>query len=171
MPKRYAELAFTPDVQAQQERHGSRASYARLAARTENEALGPDERAFIESRDSFYMATVSETGWPYIQHRGGPKGFLKVIDERTLAFTDLEGNKQYVSVGNMAGDERTTLFLMDYPLQTRLKILARSSVVERDGPREVILKVEGFDWNCPDHITPRYTVEEIAQLGMALTEE
>jgi predicted pyridoxine 5'-phosphate oxidase superfamily flavin-nucleotide-binding protein len=185
MPKRFAEIAFTPHVQALQEAHGSRASYARRAsADRPNETLGREERLFIESRDSFYMATVGETGWPYIQHRGGPRGFLKVVDERTIGFADLGGNKQYISVGNLATNDRTALFLMDYPSQTRLKILAHARIVERaDDPalvdslavpgyparveRAMIFSIEGFDWNCPQHITPRYTLEERA----AITEQ
>jgi predicted pyridoxine 5'-phosphate oxidase superfamily flavin-nucleotide-binding protein len=175
--KGFADIAFTPRVQALQTRHESRRAYAR---RSEGalETLGPDERAFIESRDSFYLGSVGETGWPYIQHRGGPTGFLRVLDERTLAFADFRGNKQYVSTGNVAGDERTALFLMDYPSQTRLKLFARVRVVEGDEDPELIRRlivpgysaiverafvfaVEGFDWNCPQHITPRYTADEI----------
>ncbi|MFY9780584.1 MAG: pyridoxamine 5'-phosphate oxidase family protein [Candidatus Baltobacteraceae bacterium] len=185
MPKRFAEIAFTPHVQALQEVHGSRAAYARRASPDRpNETLGLEERRFIESRDSFYIATVSETGWPYIQHRGGPRGFLKVIDERTIGFADLSGNKQYVSVGNLETDDRAALFLMDYPSQTRLKILAHARTVEReqDPPlveslavsgyparveRAIVFSIEGFDWNCPQHITPRYTLEERA----AITEQ
>ncbi len=177
MGKGFADIAFTPRVQALQTRHESRRAYAR---RSEGalETLGPDERAFIESRDSFYLGSVGETGWPYIQHRGGPTGFLRVLDERTLAFADFRGNKQYVSTGNVAGDERTALFLMDYPSQTRLKLFARVRVVEGDEDPELIRRlivpgysaiverafvfaVEGFDWNCPQHITPRYTADEI----------
>ena len=186
MPRRYAEIAFTPDVQALQEAHGSRRSYARRAA-GDNETLGPDERRFIESRDSFYLATVNVDGWPYIQHRGGPAGFLHVLDERTFAFADFSANKQYVSVGNLAGDDRTALFLMDYPSQTRLKIFARARTVERaDDPaliervvvpgygarveRAVVFTLEGFDWNCPQHITPRYTAADIAEAVAPLRE-
>jgi predicted pyridoxine 5'-phosphate oxidase superfamily flavin-nucleotide-binding protein len=178
VPKRFAEIAFTPHVQALQEAHGSRRSYARATARGEQEVIGEDERAFIESRDSFYMASVNEDGWPYVQHRGGPRGFLKVLDEKTLAFADLTGNKQYISVGNLATDDRVALFLMDYPSQTRLKILAHAKPIERADDatlvdsvaipgydsrveRAIVFTVEGFDWNCPQHITPRYTVEEI----------
>lgn len=177
MPSRFAGIAFTPHVKALQEAHGSRRAYARREAEPP-EVLGDDERTFIESRDSFYMATVNEDGWPYIQHRGGPKGFLKVIDEKTLAFADLTGNKQYISVGNLATSDRVALFLMDYPSQTRLKILAHAKVVERAAnpefvdriaikeydrriERAIVFTIEGFDWNCPQHITPRFTAEEI----------
>jgi predicted pyridoxine 5'-phosphate oxidase superfamily flavin-nucleotide-binding protein len=165
MSKGFYQVAFTPSVQALQERYGSRRAYARQAERGGGDALGPEEREFIESRDSFYLATVNETGWPYIQHRGGPKGFLKVIDDRTIGFVDLEGNKQYVSLGNLSTNDRAALFLMDYPSQSRLKILAHAKVIERDGHREFIFSVEGFDWNCPQHITPRYTQAEIEALA------
>jgi predicted pyridoxine 5'-phosphate oxidase superfamily flavin-nucleotide-binding protein len=187
MPKRFAEIAFTPHVRALQEAHGSRRSYARRAAEGANETLGDDERRFIETRDSFYLATVNEDGWPYIQHRGGPPGFLRVLDERTIAFADLSGNKQYVSVGNLATDDRTALFLMDYPAQTRLKIFARARTIERaDDPglvdriavpgydkrveRAVVFALEGYDWNCPQHITPRYTKAEIDEAVAPLRE-
>ncbi len=177
MPKRFAELTFTPQVQALQELHGSRRSYARRAAGPD-ETLGHDERTFIESRDSFYLATVNENGWPYVQHRGGPRGFLRVLDEKTIAFADFAGNKQYISAGNFKTDDRAAIILMDYPAQTRLKVLARAELIERAGDpelvdrlapqgyparieRAIVFHVEGFDWNCPQHITPRYTVEEI----------
>ena len=137
------------------------------------------EAAFIQARDSFYMATVSESGWPYIQHRGGPVGFLKVLDETTLGFADFRGNRQYISLGNVASDDRVALFLMDYPNRKRLKILTHMSVrdlatepelAERlSSPgykgrpeRAFILKLEAFDWNCPQHITPRFTAAEVA---------
>nr|WP_203565983.1 pyridoxamine 5'-phosphate oxidase family protein [Aurantimonas aggregata] len=141
--------------------------------------FGEREQAFIATRDSFYMASVSETGWPYVQHRGGPKGFLKTIDERTLAFADYRGNRQYISTGNLVADSRTCLFLMDYPHRARLKIYAHAEIVEPDadaalaelvampGYRAKIerifrLTLDAFDWNCPQHITPRFTEEEIA---------
>src|SRR5271170_2466077 len=125
------------------------------------------------------MASVSETGWPYVQHRGGPKGFVHVINPSLIGFADLRGNKQYVSLGNFEHDNRVALFFMDYPYQTRLKILGRVEVHEHDKEtpallksfrtenksdvieRVVLIHVEGFDWNCPQHITPRYTVEEL----------
>ncbi len=186
MGKGFAEIAFTPRVQALQTRHGSRRAYARRDE-GERETLGPDERAFIESRDSFYLGSIGETGWPYIQHRGGPKGFLRVLDERTLAFADFRGNRQFISAGNVAGDDRTALFLMDYPSQTRLKLFARVRIVEADEDPELIgrlivpgysaiverafvFAVEGFDWNCPQHITPRYTADEIEAATAPLRE-
>ena len=178
MGHRFAEIAFTPNVRDAQEENGSRRSYARMEdGRTHHNALGEQETAFISARDSFYLATVSETGWPYIQHRGGPKGFLKVLDEKTVAFADFKGNRQYVSVGNLAGDDRVSLILVDYPNRARLKILGRARIVGADDPgllkrlapenyravieRAFVITVEAFDWNCPQHITPRFTVPEI----------
>ena len=170
---RFHQLVFTPTVQAVQAARGSRDAYARA------DRLGPDEAAFIADRDSAYLATVGEGGWPYVQHRGGPRGFLRVLDERTVGFADVRGNRQYVSVGNLGHDDRVAMILVDYPAQARLKLLARARLVERaDDPalaerltppefagkveRSVVLTVEGFDWNCPQHITPRYTEAEFA---------
>jgi hypothetical protein len=183
MGKRFAELAFTPLVKENQQRLGSRRQYARAEEFSDaGDRLGPDEQLFIAGRDGFYLATVSETGWPYVQYRGGPKGFLHVIDDRTLGFADLRGNKQYISLGNLQHDERVALFLMDYPSQSRLKILGRAVVHEQDAEakeliatlrepgeknpveRAVLIHVEAFDWNCPQHITPRYTEEELAPI-------
>lgn len=175
MATAFSEIAFTPQVRAMQTRMGSRAGYAALdAAPDRRDRLGPAEAAFIAERDSFYQATVSETGWPYLQHRGGPPGFLRVIDERTLGFADFRGNRQYISVGNLQNNDRIALFLMDYAAQRRLKILGRVRLVsEDDDPRAVaalelppyrahveggfFITVEAFDWNCPQHIAPRLT--------------
>ena len=182
---RFHELAFTPAVQALQTKLGSRRAYQRVQGAGEGgpDRLGPDERAFIGTRDSFYLASVGAGGWPYVQHRGGPPGFLRVLDEHTLGFADFRGNRQYISVGNLAGDDRVALIMVDYPHQVRLKLLAHASVTEDPAvlaklavpgydarvERGVILKVEGLDWNCPQHITPRYTDAEvravIAQYG------
>jgi uncharacterized protein len=181
MSRSFAERAFTPLVKKQQEQHGSRRSYARMEAVGEaGDRLGEFEREFIAGRDGFYMASVGETGWPYIQYRGGEKGFLQVMDDQTLGFADLRGNKQYITMGNLEHDDRVALFFMDYAHQMRLKILGRARVHESDGvaaeliarlrvpgektPTEhaVIIHVEAFDWNCPQHITPRYTQEELA---------
>jgi predicted pyridoxine 5'-phosphate oxidase superfamily flavin-nucleotide-binding protein len=144
--------------------------------------LGPDEQDFIQQRDGFYMASVSETGWPYIQFRGGAKGFLRVIDPETIAFADLRGNKQYISLGNLEHDNRVALFLMDYPNQGRLKILGRARILEGNAEaaatletlrvpgektpaeRAILIHVEGFDWNCQQHITPRYSEEELTPI-------
>ena len=181
MRRRFAELAFTPLVKEQQERHGSRRQYARMEEMGEaGDRLTEFEREFIAGRDGFYMASTGETGWPYIQYRGGVPGFLHVLDDQTLGFADLRGNKQYISVGNLEHDDRVALFFMDYAHQMRLKILGRATVHENDAEaaalleklrvpgektpaeRVMVIHVEGFDWNCPQHITPRYTVEELA---------
>jgi uncharacterized protein len=182
MGRRFAEVAFTPLVKEQQRKHGSRHLYERVEHTGDaTERLGSDESAFIATRDGFYMASVSESGWPYIQYRGGPRGFLHVLDDRTLGFADLRGNKQYISTGNLLHDSRIALFLMDYPMQSRLKILGRVEIHEGDdaarglieklkmpnettpAERAMLIHVEGFDWNCPQHITPRYTQEELVE--------
>jgi predicted pyridoxine 5'-phosphate oxidase superfamily flavin-nucleotide-binding protein len=169
MTHAYGAIAFTPAVQAVQQEHGSRAAYARReGGATTNDRLGPEEVAFLAARDSFYMATVSATGWPYLQHRGGPPGFCRVTDERTIEFPDYAGNKQYISVGNLRGDDRVALFFMDYPNRSRLKLFGRAAALPAEGAagpgrveRIVRIAVEGFDWNCPQHIVPRFTLEEI----------
>ena len=185
MGRRFAELAFTPLVKQQQEIHGSRRQYQRIEEFGEASLhLGKHEQEFISGRDGFYMASVSETGWPYIQYRGGPKGFLRMLDDQTLAFADLRGNKQYITVGNLQNNDRVSLFLMDYVTQQRLKILGRAQIFEGDAEamewitkfrttqtdevpeRVLIVHVEAFDWNCPQHITRRFTIEEIAELEL-----
>lgn len=180
----FSKIAFTAAVKAAQERMGSRKAYARLEQGEDApDTLGEDEIAFLAERDSFYMATVGESGWPYVQHRGGPKGFVRVLDERTIAFADLRGNRQYVSVGNVAGDDRVALIFVDYPSRTRLKLFARAKIVTRDDDPELfarvggekaerifVLRVEGLDWNCPQHITPRYTAEEVRDMIRGLLE-
>jgi len=183
MPRRYPSLLFTESVRRAQERHGSRALAARLEAdERDDSALGWREREFIQDRDSFYLASVGEGGWPYVQFRGGPPGFLRVIDGRTLAYADFRGNRQYISVGNIAADDRVSLFLMDHANRRRLKILARARIHESGAEsdlarrvalpgydatveRVVVFHVEAFDWNCSQHITPRYTEEEFARRG------
>jgi hypothetical protein len=181
--RRFAELAFTPRVKEQQVQHGSRHQYERFERSGDaGSRIGPDEEAFIRDRDGFYMASVSESGWPYIQFRGGAKGFLHVVDEQTLGFADLRGNKQYISTGNLLDDDRVALFLMDYARQARLKILGHAEILEgselahewverlsvpgEKSPveRAVLIHVEAFDWNCPQHITPRYTKDEMARV-------
>ena len=134
MPHRYAEIAFTPTVKKAQEQFGSRNAYARMegAPETRNHRLSEAEAQFIAARNSFYMATVSETGWPYIQHRGGPTGFVRVLDDSTIGFADFRGNRQYISLGNLANDDRVSLFFMDYPNKTRLKLFGRAKVVGLD---------------------------------------
>ena len=185
MGHKFAEVAFTPSVKNVQEHLGSRRSYARMeAGEVRNHVLGPREAGFIGERDSFYMASVSETGWPYIQHRGGPKGFVRVLDEKTVGFADYRGNRQYISVGNLMANDRVALFFMDYPNRTRLKLLGRAKLIDAsdstalerlDVPgyrahieRAFLISVEAFDWNCPQHITPRYTLAEVEQATASL---
>jgi predicted pyridoxine 5'-phosphate oxidase superfamily flavin-nucleotide-binding protein len=183
MGRRFAELAFTPLVKEQQERHGSRHLYERVEQSVDRgDRLGEAEQAFIGERDGFYMASVTETGWPYVQYRGGPVGFLHVLDERTIGFADFRGNKQYISTGNLLHDDRVALFLMDYPNQSRLKILGRAKIHEGDADaqrlietlrmpeerapveRALLIQVEAFDWNCPQHITSRYSEQELTKI-------
>jgi len=179
MTHRFADIAFTDAVKAAQTHYGTRPQVARMAQHGgPNDRLGAREIAFIAARDSFYMATVSETGWPYLQHRGGPAGFLKTVDAYTLAFADFGGNRQFVSVGNAARDDRVSLFLMDYANRRRLKLLGHLTMIDfGDAPpalaaqvalpgyearieRLAVIRVEAFDWNCPQHITPRHTAAE-----------
>lgn len=179
MGHRFSEIAFTDTVKRLQDQDGSRRSYARNEAIEEifNNVLGPAEAAFIAERSSFYIATVSETGWPYIQHRGGPNGFVRVLDEKTLGFADFRGNRQFVSRGNLENNDRVSLFFMDYPNRRRLKLLGRARLVDPDDQatlerlsvpeyratvdRGLLIVVEAFDWNCPQHIEPRFTLAEI----------
>jgi predicted pyridoxine 5'-phosphate oxidase superfamily flavin-nucleotide-binding protein len=179
MTKSFGSLVFTPVVKSLQERYGSRRQYARMEQLGEMPGgLGPGEQEFLRERDTFYMASLGATGWPYVQHRGGPKGFLKVIDERTIAFADFRGNKQYISTGNLMTDNRIALIFVDYPRQQRLKILGRAEIFEGEKAKEwlakvrdpqyrattervYVIRVEAFDWNCPQHIIPRFTEEEI----------
>lgn len=177
MGHRFAELAFTPNVRAMQELQGSRSHYARMeGGEPFNDELTEREAQFLSERDSLYMASVSETGWPYVQHRGGPPGFLKVIDPHTIGFADFRGNRQYVSVGNLASNDRVALILVDYPNRRRLKLLGHAQVVTPEQTellvalhtpgyparveRGLLIRVAAFDWNCPQHITPRFTQAE-----------
>ncbi len=188
MPHKFAEIAFTPTVREIQEQQGSRQGYANMDQGEDyNNALSEREASFIAARDSFYMASVSETGWPYVQHRGGPKGFMKILDANTIGFADYSGNRQYVSTGNFKKDNRVSLFFMDYPNRTRLKLLGRVETVDVNDletlakleddhyrariERAFIIHVEAFDWNCPQHITPRYTEQEVEQMIATVLEE
>ncbi|CAD6879018.1 Flavodoxin reductases (ferredoxin-NADPH reductases) family 1 [Methylomonas albis] len=189
MPTAFADICFTPSVKAAQSLYGSRqANRGFELSEDARNSLGEREAEFIAERDSFYQATVSESGWPYVQHRGGPKGFLKVLDDRTLGFADFRGNIQYLSVGNLNANDRISLILMDYPNRRRLKIWGRVRIVhESDEPdlieklevatyrarveRGIVIYVEAYDWNCPQHITPRYTEAEIEGLLGPLREE
>lgn len=177
MARAFPEIAFTPTVRRHQAAHGSAKAYERMlsAEAPRDDALGPEEAAFVAARDGFYQATVSETGWPYVQFRGGPAGFLKVLDAKTVAYADFRGNRQYLSVGNLATDDRVALILMDYPNRRRLKILGRARIDEDPGriaaltvpgyrgrpERAVVIEVAGLDWNCPQHIPQRLTLEEL----------
>lgn len=176
----FGSIAFSAASQKLQEKFGSRAAYQKMEARAVFHGLTEMEQEFIASRDSFYMASIGENEYPYIQHRGGPKGFLKVIDSHTLAFADFSGNKQYITTGNLATNKNVSLILMDYAAQARLKLYAKAETVElKERPdlmklvalenyaarqeRIILLTVEAFDWNCPQHITPRFTSEEIEE--------
>lgn len=178
----YARTMFSASAKNLQERAGSRQQYERMVnSGYFEDGLSEFEKEFVQARDSFYMATVTPDGWPYIQHRGGPAGFLRVVDERTLAFLDYSGNKQYISAGNLSVNDRVSLFLMDYPQQARLKIIGYARVLkagedpeleaklvrERGAKIEgvVVIDVVGYDWNCSQHITPRFTKEEMQELS------
>lgn len=185
MTHKYLELAFTPAVLAAQQHAYGRA--AKPHADGERDELGPAEREFIAARDSFYLGSVNADGWPYIQHRGGPPGFLHVVDERTLAFADLRGNRQLVTTGNVAGNARVALFLMDYPQRARLKVWGEARVLDAAAhpewvarlskgagrspiERVFVIEVHAFDWNCPQHITPRYSEAEVREVIAPLRE-
>jgi len=172
MAKAFAQLTFTPAVRRFQEKYGSRASYERFEhGPITGDRLGPAEQEFVRGIDGFYQSTVSADGWPYVQFRGGPRGFLKVLDEKTIGYADLRGNKQYLSAGNLSENDRIMLFLMDYENQARLKIWGRARFTEdfqglavAEYPakveRGVLITVEAFDWNCSQHIPRRFTLEE-----------
>lgn len=186
MTSHFVNLLSSPAVKAAQEANGSRAAQARHdTAPAEADRLTEREAAFIAMSDSFYMATIGNEGWPYMQHRGGPAGFVKVLSARTFGFADFRGNRQYVSVGNLANDNRAAFFFMDYPNRTRLKVLGRVRVADLAADpalaetlivpgykavpeRALVVDVEAFDWNCSQHITPRFTVEQIEPAVEAL---
>lgn len=179
----YGQIAFTDAVKSVQEVFGSRHSYARARANPDRKRrLGSEEAEFIRSRDSFFLASVSETGWPYVQYRGGPGGFLHVLNDRRLGFADFCGNRQYISTGNVAGNDRVALLLVDFANPRRLKLFCRMRSVDladnlplanilvdpaygalHDATVERLftLEVEAFDWNCPQHIHPRFNVDEV----------
>jgi predicted pyridoxine 5'-phosphate oxidase superfamily flavin-nucleotide-binding protein len=179
MADKFLELLMTPAVTKAQEHYFGHAQ--QLPGGAQRDALTDDEAQFISARDSFYMATVSESGWPYMQHRGGNPGFLHVVNPTTLAFADNKGNRQMLSTGNVAVNDRVCLFLMDYPQRTRLKILGHARIADARQHPELVAKfatpdaqrivervflidVVSFDWNCPKYITPRYTIAEIEEL-------
>lgn len=189
MSRAFSDITFTEHVKAAQSLYGSRqANQGFEQADDPRSELTAREMEFIGARDSFYQATVGDNGWPYVQHRGGPPGFIRVLDTRTIGFADFRGNVQYISVGNLMGDERISLFLMDYANRRRLKIWGRARIVhEADDPallsrlevasyrarveRGILIRVEAWDWNCPQHITPRFTEAEMEQRMAALRAE
>ncbi|GIL00430.1 MAG: phosphatase [Alphaproteobacteria bacterium] len=181
MPYGFLDIAVTPSVRAIQARMGVDGIWRDFTADRKSDRFTRAEAGFIADRDSFYLATVSETGWPYVQHRGGPRGFLKLIDDRTLAFADYRGNRQYVSAGNLAANGRACLILVDYRRRARLKIYALVETLGLADEPELAAQVVGptrqarterifrlrlmaFDWNCPQHIVPRFSDEEVAEM-------
>jgi len=182
MPHRFAEIMFTDSVKVAQDHYRTRAHNERFEQQGgPNTVLTQQEVEFIEARDGFYMATVTETGWPYVQFRGGPCGFIKALDERTLGYADFRGNLQYISMGNLSSNDRVALFFMDYRNRVRLKLLGHvrvedaalnpglATTLEVPGyrgqvERVVRITVEAFDWNCPRHITPKFTGDEVARI-------
>jgi len=184
----FLDIASTPSVRAAQADMGVDRFWMKFKGHRESDRFTDNEMAFIADRDSFYIASVSETGWPYVQHRGGPRGFIKVIDDKTLAFADYRGNLQYISTGNFAANDRACLLLMDYPRRARLKIYAHVETLALDAepaltelavdatykakPERIFrLKLEAFDWNCQQHITPRFTEQEIVAAIRPLLEQ
>jgi predicted pyridoxine 5'-phosphate oxidase superfamily flavin-nucleotide-binding protein len=182
MSEYISDIAFSPSVKEYQEKEGSRYTYQRVAeSRDWQHSITDQLRSFIANRDSFYMATVNQEGQPYIQHRGGPKGFLKVLDDHTLGFADFSGNRQYISAGNLQDSKKVSLFLMDYPSRSRIKIWGDAKIIEKGDKlidelkdndykaiieRAMITKVKAWDVNCPQHIPPRYTLDELEpQIG------
>ncbi len=188
MTASFASIAFTPAVRSLQERNGSRAQYARMEARAVPDGLGAREAAFLARRDSVFLATVSETGWPYVQHRGGPAGFIRVLGPRRIAFADFGGNRQFVSAGNASRDDRVAMIALDYAQRQRLKLLGHLKFVDlADAAAELVAAVDlpgyaarieriatidvaAFDWNCPQHITERFTLDEIEAATAPLRE-
>lgn len=174
----YQKLAFTDAIKKLQEENGSRSAYENMEKRSIVDGLTENEIGFISERDSFYMASYGENEYPYIQHRGGPTGFIKVIDDKTIGIVDFSGNRQYISLGNISNNNKVALFLMSYPQRARLKIYAHAKVVELKDNEElynqlkpsdykfrpermIVFEIQAYDWNCPQHITPRFTKEDV----------
>jgi predicted pyridoxine 5'-phosphate oxidase superfamily flavin-nucleotide-binding protein len=174
----FLDIAATPSVKAAQAANGSADLWAGFDGDRDFDRFSAAEAGFIAARDSFYMATVSETGWPYVQHRGGPPGFLRVLDERTLGFADFRGNRQYISLGNVQASDRVSMILVDYPARRRLKLFGRAEIRDLAGDpalaerlavpgyrglpeRAFLVHLAHFDWNCPQHIVPRFTEAEL----------
>jgi predicted pyridoxine 5'-phosphate oxidase superfamily flavin-nucleotide-binding protein len=183
MADKFMQLVLTPAVQQAQDKYFGKHLVVQSAPETD--PLTRSEAYFIDSRDSFYMATVSETGWPYLQHRGGPPGFVKVLGPNLIGFADFKGNRQLVSTGNLDGSDRVALFMMDYPHRTRLKLLGHARVLDaRENPELVdqlapeplrkkverlfLIEVISYDWNCPQYITPRFTAAEVEKYAAPL---
>ena len=184
MAHQFLSTTLTPAVHRAQEAYYGRSQQIPPAPGPDE--LGADEESFIERRDSFYMASVNQDGWPYLQHRGGPRGFLQVLDGHTLGFADLSGNHQLLTTGNVSANDRVALFLMDYPRRERLKIIGHAEVIPAKAnpalaaelapegvPVRLVerlfrIRVTGFDWNCPKYITPRFTAEEVEQAAAPL---
>lgn len=188
MDRPSSDIAFTPSVKAAQERLGSRGTYRRMEEKGGfRTALSEDLLAFIAARDSFYLGTVSSEGQPYIQHRGGPKGFLRPVDETTLGIADFGGNRQYVTLGNLADNPKAFIFLMDYANRRRIKIWGEARVVEDDPAllarltpadypegkveRAILFRVTAWDINCPQHITPRHDVDAFAEANRRILQQ
>ena len=178
--KNFTEIAFTEDVKTIQSEFGSRKNYVRMEQKPAPTKLPDEAKSFIEESDIFYQATVASNGWPYVQHRGGPKGMLKVLSDNQIGYADFKGNKQYLSVGNIQNNNKVSLIIMDYPRKARLKIWARAEIVTKADDAElieqlqnseyktpvergIILTIEAFDWNCPQHIKPRFTEQDVAE--------
>ena len=182
MSQNFMQLAFTDSVKEEQEKHGSRDNYQRMEDRNPNQTkLSFRETQYISQRDGFYLSTVGENGWPYVQFRGGPKGFLKSIDPQTLAYADFKGNMQYISTGNLKTTKKAALILLDYASRSRIKVWAETEILDPaehpdlleklEDPnynakieRIIVFRIKGFDWNCPQHITPKFTFEEMKGL-------
>jgi predicted pyridoxine 5'-phosphate oxidase superfamily flavin-nucleotide-binding protein len=186
MADKYMEMILTPAVRRAEDKYFGR--HFSVAEAAESDPLGPDEISFISRRDSFYMASISESQWPYVQHRGGPPGFVKVIRPNLIAFADFKGNRQLISTGNLDVTDRVAIFMMDYPRRNRLKILGHARVLDAREHAELrgllapvtlnsrterlfLIRVISFDWNCPQYITPRYTEEEIKESLLRPLEE
>ncbi len=178
MNDNFTKLAFSDTVKNLQEKYGSRKAYAKMEESGDRFILTDREKPFIESRDSFYIATVGKNGWPYVQFRGGPAGFLKVLDDTCIGFADFRGNRQFISSGNIIDTNKASLILMDYPSKQRLKIWAEAEVHDASDKadlaneltpanykasieRVILFRIRAYDWNCPQHITPRYTLDQI----------
>lgn len=176
----YADLMFTKAVEAEQEAIGSKGAYDRRYEAKRDEPLGENEVEFLTTRNSIYIASVNSDGWPYVQHRGGPRGFVQVLDDRTIAFADYRGNRQLITKGNLKGCDRVSIFAMDYPRKARLKLLGHAQLLDAADAQDIlpklqtegqgrieramVIRIAAFDWNCPQFITPRFDAQEMTAL-------